>query len=475
MSERIDETLRRIAAATSKESSPNSSNTEAEEFDRTAGLAGDPNCPFCGGLGYLRADLPIDHPDFGRLQVCTCRQARLSQQVHQRLFSLSHLDQLSHLTFDNFQAHGRLGLGQQQSASLEWAFNQSRHFAQNLQGWLLLQGPVGCGKTHLAAAIANFAVSLGVPTLFLTVPDLLDTLRFTYDDPEATFESRFEQIRGSVLLVLDDFGTQNATAWAQEKLFQILNYRYINRLPTVITTNLELVEIEGRMRSRLLDPELVTRVEINATDYRHPTDDTGHHELSSVEMLRDRTFGNWSDRRGEGLTASEMQSLEKAFQAAYKFAEDPRGWLVFSGPYGCGKTHLAAAIANYRASLGDPPLFVVVPDLLDHLRATFSPDSTVRFDRRFEQVRSASLLILDDLGTQAMTAWVREKLFQLLNYRYNAGMPTVMTTSDTLDEIDPRMRSRMLDKRLCTIYAITAPSFRGSLSRDRRSGTRRRT
>jgi len=118
---------------------------------------------------------------------------------------------------------------------------------------------------------------------------------------------------------------------------------------------------------------------------------------------------------------------------------------------------------------------VVVPDLLDHLRATFSPDSTVRFDRRFEQVRSASLLILDDLGTQAMTAWVREKLFQLLNYRYNAGMPTVMTTSDTLDEIDPRMRSRMLDKRLCTIYAITAPSFRGSLSRDRRSGTRRRT
>ncbi|MHB1384000.1 MAG: ATP-binding protein, partial [Bellilinea sp.] len=66
---------------------------------------------------------------------------------------------------------------------------------------------------------------------------------------------------------------------------------------------------------------------------------------------------------------------------------------------------------------------------------------------------------LDDLGTQSATPWAREKLYQLLNHRYNAKLPTVITTAQRLDEIDPRVRSRMLDKRLCIIYAITAPAY----------------
>jgi DNA replication protein DnaC len=131
------------------------------------------------------------------------------------------------------------------------------------------------------------------------------------------------------------------------------------------------------------------------------------------------------------------------------------------GPYGSGKTHLAAAIANYRAATGIPPLFIMVPDLLDHLRSTFSPDSSTSYDRRFNQIRTAPLLILDDLGTQSMTPWVKEKLYQLFNYRYNANLPTVITTADSLSEIDPRIRSRMLDRRICRIYAITAPTYHG--------------
>jgi DNA replication protein DnaC len=407
----------------------------------------------------------MDHPDFGRLEICTCRQAEVRARIRTRLFSLSHLEDLQALTFESFEPRGRIGLGEEQQASLERAFNQARQFAHALQGWLFLQGGYGCGKTHLAAAIANECVSLGVPTLFLTVPDLLDSLRFAYGSEDVTFEERFEQVRQAPLLILDDFGTQNATEWAREKLFQILNYRYINHLPLVVTTNLALEEVDGRMRSRLLDPDLVTRVHIQAPDYRRPQDDTGQHELSSLENHRDQTFGTFNLRKGEKLDRVDMETLEEAFKAARAFAEKPAGWLVLMGPYGCGKTHLAAAVANWRAGQGHPVMFVVVPDLLDHLRATFSPSSTVSYDRRFDEVRTAPLLILDDLGTQAMTPWVREKLYQLFNHRYNAALPTVVTTADREEDIDPRLLARMKDRRICVVKKLSAPAFRGGRAR----------
>lgn len=422
---------------------------------------GDPNCPHCGGVGYLRMDLPLDHSDFGRIQVCSCRQEELEAQIREGLFELSDLSELEYMTFETFQPGGRIGTGEQARASLARAHNHARMFADAPSGWLFIQGGYGCGKTHLAAAIANHAVASGVSTLFLTVPDLLDSLRHAFSGAAGEFEERFERIRHASLLVMDDFGTQNATEWAREKLFQILNYRHINQLPTVITSNLALPEIEGRMRSRLSDPQLVTQVRILAPDYRRPQEDVGVHELSSLSLHTDQTFGTFSLRRAERLDKADQRSLEHAFEAARLFSEAPEGWLVFTGPYGVGKTHLAAAIANYRFSQGFPVMFVVVPDLLDHLRATFNARSPVSYDRRFEEIRTASLLIMDDLGTQATTPWVKEKLYQLFNHRYNARLPTVITTADPLQDMDARLRTRMLDGRLCRIHAITTTAYQG--------------
>jgi DNA replication protein DnaC len=454
MSEKISETLKRIAAATSRATTPTSSTT-----DPAAGDSGDPSCPHCHGLGYLRRERPLGDPDFGRLEPCTCRQAGLRRQVRQQLYSLSRLDRLQDLTFESFLPRGRPNLATYHQESLERAFQASRHYAHTLDGWLLLQGGYGCGKTHLAAAIANECVALGVPTLFLTVPDLLDSLRAAFDSEATNYEDRFDQIRNAGLLVLDDLGTQHATEWAREKLFQILNYRYINHLPAVLTTNQPLDEIDGRLRSRLSDPELVNHVLIQAPDYRRPIDDLGQHELSTLDVHGKQTFGTLSLREEEKLAADDLRNLHRAFDVARKFAEEPSGWLVLSGTYGSGKTHLAAAIANYRASQGYPVMFVPVPDLLDHLRATFSPSSPVSYDRRFDEIRETPLLVLDDLGTQASTAWAQEKLYQILNHRYNKALPTVITSSLRLDEIDPRIRSRMLDNRLCTVFGLTVPSY----------------
>jgi DNA replication protein DnaC len=453
----MDATLKNFAAGMSPAKSKTSSNDNAP-----APSLGDPNCPHCHGLGYLRADAEPGSPDFGKLNICVCRQAQVAQVVRERLFSLSHLDELQDLTFESFKTSGRKGVRESQANSLEWAFNHARQYAASLDGWMVLQGGFGCGKTHLAAAVANFAVGMGVPTLFLTVPDLLDSLRFAYASEDTSFEERFEEIRTAPLLVLDDFGTQNATPWAQEKLFQIINYRYINRLPLVVTTNLDMDEIEARIRSRLADPELVSVVRISAPDYRRPTEEFSHPALSSLDLHASRTFASFEDRRAEGLTPEEVRSLDKAVKAATTFAAKPRGWLMLTGTYGCGKTHLAAAIANTLADRGNPPLFIMVPDLLDHLRATFSPASSVSYDRRFDEVRTASMLVLDDLGAQSASPWAKEKLHQLFNYRYNAELPTVLTVAvEMLESIDERLRVRLMDERFCTICAITAPAFHG--------------
>lgn len=425
-----------------------------------SGMPGDPNCKICGGVGFTRLDVPLGHPQFGKVSPCVCRTSQITEIVRDRLFSVSHLEELSHLNFDNFKPRGQMNLPKTQSESLQVAFNAAKRFAGKLDGWLLLRGTYGCGKTHLAAAVGNAAVQMGVPTLFLTVPDLLDSLRFAYDSVDTTFEARFERIRNIQLLVLDDFGTQNTTPWAQEKLFQIINYRYINHLATVITTNLDLEDIEPRIRSRLIDPELVTKVEITAPDYRQPGSDTSHNPISTLSSMARKTFATFSDRKDEKLSVEQRRSLDKALKLSFEFAKKPKGWLIISGDYGTGKSHLAAAIANYIAETEEPPLFVFIPDLLDHLRATFNPNSSIKYDKLFDDVRHAPVLILDDLGSQSTTPWAKEKLFQLINYRYNNDTPTVITIAEAqVAHIDERIQTRIIDHRLCKPVKILAPSY----------------
>ena len=166
--------------------------------------------------------------------------------------------------------------------------------------------------------------------------------------------------------------------------------------------------------------------------------------------------------------------MRRAFETAQEFAEKPQDWLVLNSvAYGNGKTHLAAAIANEVARRGEQQvLFIMVPDLLDHLRATFNPSSGVRLDKRFDEVKTAPLLVLDDLGTESATAWAREKLYQLFNYRYNARLPTVITTATPVDELDPRLATRMLDGNRCAFFLIEAPSYRGGVKPKRKSRKR---
>ncbi len=447
-----------------------SSNTEPKEEKDV--------CPICGGLGFYVLDVPVGHPLFGKAIPCECQREEWQRRSLRQLQKISHFEHMQNKTFDTFSLREE-ELPPLQIQTLRRALEHARRFAEHPQGWLLFIGGLGTGKTHLAAAIANERMKRGEPALFIVVPDLLDHLRSTFHpQSEITYDERFEEIRKAPLLILDDLGAESATSWAQEKLYQLINYRYNAKLPTVFTTNVRLDQIEPRIRSRLLDHTLTTICHLDVPDFRVrqrqlQTLAEGP-ELNILPYLGDMTFANWDDR-AEELRQDQAENLERALALAMAYAEHPRNWLIFTGPYGTGKTHLAAAIANERARRGDHVLFVVVPDLLDYLRGAFSPESTIPYDRRFEEVKRASLLILDDLGTESATPWAQEKLYQLLNYRYNAKLPTVITTAKPIDQLDGRIRTRILDPRRSVVFALTVPTYLGDPDHAlrKRHGTRK--
>jgi DNA replication protein DnaC len=416
------------------------------------------SCTVCGGLGWISVDVPVGHPMFGKLVPCPHRQNQTNQAISQKLWDA--LGPLRDLTIDNFVPEGH-AITLEQRNSMRNAYEGVRRFIVEPRGWLLIQGSYGCGKTHLAVAVANACLSKGIPALFVNVPDLFDYLRAAYSPTvDETYDQRFAEVRDAPVLILDDLGTQNATSWAEEKLYQLLNARYIAKRPTVITSNLDLDDLDPRLSSRLSDVELVRKLPIVAPDFRRSTFDQGQHSLSSLSLYHEKTFSTFVPRSIE-LSGDKLDNLQQAVQIAKAYAEYPQDWLVFSGEYGCGKTHLAAAIANERANHGYPVMFVVVPDLLDYLRAAYNPNSQSPLSQRFEEVRTSQLLILDDLGTESATPWAREKLYQIINYRYIGRLPTVITTSLLLEEIDPRIRVRFLDEARCMVFPILAPNYRG--------------
>jgi len=347
------------------------------------------------------------------------------------------------------------------------AFEAARTFAAEPGGWLVLGGSSGSGKTHLAAAIVNERIDKGHPAFYITTPDLLDHLRSSFGpDSDVPYDEFFDQVRNTPLLALDDLGAQAATPWAKEKLDQLLTFRFNDELPTVIVTITPVDHLDERLYTRLTDSRLcrvfILDETLPASEYSWGPE---------FELQKSMTFVNF--KRRNNLSMEMQDNLDEAYRIAFDFAKSPEGWLVFMGNTGCGKTHLAAAVVNYRYEAGKPALFVVVPEFLDHLRSAFSPDSKVSYDRLFESVKAAPLLVLDDFGEQSTTPWVREKLYQLINYRYNGRLPTVITPrlsfDEILGEVDSAISSRLVDGRNSTPFNIMAPDFRG----DRRA-TRKR-
>lgn len=132
---------------------------------------------------------------------------------------------------------------------------------------MLVFGPAGVGKTHLALAGGREAVRAGIDTLFIHAADLHDL--YLHQRLGAGLELRYLETSG--LLVIDDLGTEPLTRNVTlEALNHLLEFRWERRLPTVITTNLNELQAryEERISSRLYDPARFTFVELGGVDLR---------------------------------------------------------------------------------------------------------------------------------------------------------------------------------------------------------------
>jgi DNA replication protein DnaC len=132
------------------------------------------------------------------------------------------------------------------------ALAAARSYAEEVQREnLLLIGATGTGKTGLAICILKARLEQAVPSLFVSVPDLLDKIRATFSG-HGDYTQLMEAVKAIDLLVLDDLGAHYATRWASEKLFQVLGYRHDWQLPTVITSDRPLSELEAAIGRRTL-------------------------------------------------------------------------------------------------------------------------------------------------------------------------------------------------------------------------------
>lgn len=425
----------------------------------------DDRCELCQGRGWVSPNAPVGSPEFGTIAPCQCQESRIENERYDRLLKYSNLGGLTRFRFENLEMHGLSGSEASKNQFLK-AWEAARSYAESLKGWLTFVGPNGSGKTHLAVAIANHCIENDQVVFFSHAPDLLDHLRSSFGPAsEISYSDLFEQVRTVPILILDGLGGHSATPWAEEKLRQILNHRYNAELPTVVTTAVPIHELDAYIQARLNAEDFGKIVDLGFQGISQPTGLGAVPKLLSTKM----TFANFETT----LYDRQVESLKNALEKAKEYAQNPdigeRPWLTLAGNTGTGKTHLAVAIAVEQRKKKRPVFYISVPELLDYLRAAYSPESRVPYDRRFEKIKTSSLLILDGLGREQSSPWAMDKLRQIISYRHDRQLPTIVTTQRELNELDPMISSRIQDKDVVTLVKINARDYRapdeGFLSR----------
>lgn len=208
-------------------------------------------CDVCNATGWKT----VETNGVSRVTRCECWH----QQATDRSIASARIQKrYAHCELSNFKQH---------TDSQRDAFRKAMRFVEHfpaVERGLLLHGETGVGKTHLAAAILKAVIrEKRIQGYFYVTGELLKLVRHTYSTNEAEMDV-LKPVLEADLLVLDDLGVEKTSEWVQETLGHVVNIRYSERRPTVITTNLVdsadsteprsfLYQLGARTRSRLFE------------------------------------------------------------------------------------------------------------------------------------------------------------------------------------------------------------------------------
>ena len=221
------------------------------------------NTKICTECGKILKEKQIDmfNHVLKIFPICKCESERLKREEEaekeierqirlERLFKQSRLgERFKTATFDKFKVveENKAVFDKMQ----DYATNYNLHKTESI----VLHSHPGTGKTFLASCVANSLMSNGRSVIFVCVPDLLSQIRGTYNkaNAEHTEERLMSGLSECELLILDDIGAEKHTSqedWANEKLFQIINNRYLNNKAIIFTTNLNANELHQKLSAR---------------------------------------------------------------------------------------------------------------------------------------------------------------------------------------------------------------------------------
>lgn len=148
----------------------------------------------------------------------------------------------------------------------------------------------------------------------------------------------------------------------------------------------------------------------------------------------------------------DLVGMALRFVAHFSDTGTERTGLFLTGPPGCGKSHLAAGIATLLAAK-KVVQWHNSPDLLARIRDTFDDDAAESEREFIERVCAPDLLVIDDLGAEKVTDFVLDRFYRIVNRRYEACRPIIVTSNYTISQLDARIGPRIVS-RICGMCKI---------------------